>query len=209
MKRTSRYLQDRCCEGGSRFRTESVEELGHHMAERWSTWCYQQDRPWKSPAAGFRPHQDTEYRHRPRTSPPWYRPVGSPQCRSSRAKQWRPLGRCRAETASPEDASSARSAEPSGHQSDQRNRAGRRSDQGWPSGGSGPVRLWHWELHPCRRRWQLGLLVRSHRWWVDGDSLQLGLELIRRPQHRGDLQNAEFEGVGNSLDDRNASLGAN
>jgi len=38
--------------------------------------------------------------------------------------------------------------------------------------------------------------------------MQLSLELIRRPQQRGDLQDAELEGVGDPLDDRNASLGA-
>jgi len=151
----SRYLRGRCCDEGSRSRTEWDEELGYHMAGCWSTSCCQQDRPWRSLPAGSHLHRGTEYRCRPRTSSPWYKPIGSPPCKSSRAKHWRPLGCCRAELASLEGASSARSAEPSEHQSDQRSRAGRRSDQEWPSGGSGLVQLWHSELHPCRRKRQL------------------------------------------------------
>src|SRR3954469_22393461 len=132
-KRTNRYLRDRLREGGSRFRTELVGELGCHMVERWSTEYCQQDQPWKSPAAGCHLHRDTECSCRPRTSSPWCRPIGSPRCRFSRAKYWRPLGGCRTEISALEDASSARSAELFEHQSDQRSQAGRRSDQEWPS----------------------------------------------------------------------------
>src|SRR3954471_5842461 len=38
--------------------------------------------------------------------------------------------------------------------------------------------------------------------------LQFGLQLIRRPEHRSNLQDTEFERLGNPLDDRDAGFGA-
>src|SRR3954463_3363784 len=159
----SRYLRDRRFEEDNRFWTELVDELGCHKVERWSTEYYQQDQPSRSPAADCQPRQDMECSCRPRTSSPWCKPVGSPRRKFSRARQWYRLGRCSTEIVAHVDASSARSAELSERQSDQRSRERRQSDQEWPSGESEPVRLWHSEHHPGRRGRQLGPPAHKHQ----------------------------------------------
>src|SRR4051812_44145194 len=103
---TSHCQRARSCDIGSRWRSESAEELGHHMGECWSGDCHQPSQQWKSEPACFLPHQDMECSHKEKTNSPWWWPADSPQHRSSQTSRLRSLGCCRAWEASPVDTSS-------------------------------------------------------------------------------------------------------